>query len=185
MSTALQKAKSVQFYLAQDVAETHALCARIAQSNGEVSEMLDAEFSFAASQLARTVDRVAMTVQQLDLNEKHWREQARACQAMAQRFAKAQDELTKHIKTNMLRANRSELCGVLYRYVLSETQAKLVIDESKLDRSYLMQETKLVPDKEGIRFDLMHGATVEGAHLEPSYALRPYLNSNDKKEVLK
>lgn len=185
MSTALQKAKSSEFHLTRVAADTQVLCAALSEVDGELTPILEAEFDFNTSQLAHTVDRAAMAVKQLELNEKFWREQARAYQAMAQRFAKAQDQLTNHIKSTMLRMNQRELCGVLHRYVLSESQPRLVIDESKLDSSYLMQETKLVPDKEGIRFDLMHGATVEGAQLEPSYALRPYLNSNDKKEVLK
>jgi len=172
----LKKANSTQYHLTKIVAETQSICQEICEL-GELSTELEARFDFTSNELATTVDRAAMTSKQLEVHAAFWKEQALACQAMACRFERTHEKLKEHIKGVMKFKETSELQGHTHRYVLSAVKPRLVVQGTELPREFILIETREVPDKEKIRAALKEGKEVPGAHLETSYALRPYLNS--------
>lgn len=79
------------------------------------------------------------------------------------------------VKKIMVESGNTDINGKSFRFKLSTTKPKLIIDnEDAVKAVYSKTETKVLVDKEAAKQDLELGVPVEGAHLEQSYSLRRY-----------
>lgn len=124
--------------------------------------------------IKQKVDSYSSIIDHFERDALKWKEQEQLCKAQKQKANGMVDRLKTRLKEYMGFSKRRELVGNYFRFLLTDMQPKLVIDEEKLPREYMMPVTTYVPDKEVIRYKLERGEIIEGAHLEPVQAMRRY-----------
>lgn len=125
-------------------------------------------------QIKQKIDSYFSLIKHFEREGEMWEEQEKLCKAQRQKFEKLHERLRDRLKECMKLAGTQELQGNLTRFVNVNMKPKLVVDEEKLPKKYLMPVTTYQVDKDALRFDLEQGEIIEGAHLEPVTALRKY-----------
>lgn len=125
-------------------------------------------------QIKQKIDSYFSLIKHFEREGEMWEEQEKLCKTQRQKFEKLHDRLKDRLKECMKLAGTHELQGNLTRFVNVNMKPKLVVNEEKLPKKYLMPVTTYQVDKDALRFDLEQGEIIEGAHLEPVTALRKY-----------
>jgi hypothetical protein len=87
----------------------------------------------------------------------------------------AEARLSENLKYHMKQTGETELLGNDYRFKLSASKPKLIIEnENALPAGYVQEVVVKEPQKDRIKEDLEMGLTVPGAKLEQSNQLRSY-----------
>jgi hypothetical protein len=120
------------------------------------------------------IDGYSALMEQFKREAEMWEEQEKLCKSQKQKLQNLLDRFKDRLKECMKLAGTNELEGYLARFVNVNMKPKLVVDETKLPKKYLMPVTTYQVDKDALRFDLEQGEIIEGAHLEPVTALRKY-----------
>lgn len=162
------------------VAQANALSRMLAETGGEITPEIESLMSNVDVKLPEKVDGYAVVMERLELEAKYWKDKAASYSLMAKSLASLQDKLKERLKEAIKALGVDEIHGNDVRFKLSGVKPALVLDESKLDPSYLMTVTETVPDKERIRAALQEGAEISGASLVQSVSLRSYLNKKAK-----
>lgn len=171
-----EKKRTLPEIMAQATAITQALI----EAGGELSPELEKRLELNKQELAQKVDAYIFIDDRFQAEAKFFAERAKAYQKIARSFERLSDVLRERVKQVMVETDTKEIRGDEYRFVLSPTQPRLVIEEGKLPREFLIQVTTVTPDKERIKTTLKDGFEIPGATLEGGFALRSYLNG--KKE---
>ncbi len=74
----------------------------------------------------------------------------------------------------MADSDKKEIRGKSFRFSVSPSKGKLVIDDESKLGDYKREVKELVLDKDRVKQDLELGVPVEGAHIEKGYTLRKY-----------
>lgn len=142
------------------------------QSGGEITPDID----IAMRALAEDVDSTAMTLDRIEAAVSYWKKERDKASAVARGLERLSERLETTIKGEMRAKELTEMLGETTRFKLSPCPKRLVIDDERLDPSYKIQVTTLMPDKERIKRALESGETVIGAELTGGVSLRTYPN---------
>lgn len=126
--------------------------------------------------IVQKVDACAVVLDRMAVSEEYWRSRAREAEAVGRSLSNAQTRLKNYIKDSMQISQTVDLHGDDYRFKLSESKPKLVIDETQLSSEWLRVVQITEPDKEKIEHALRGGEIITGARLEPVKSLRKYPN---------
>lgn len=163
------------------VLQSNDLMTRILLANGEISQELEAELNSVDLATAHKIDAYAHVIERLEREAEYWASQAEIRMRVSKALLKAAEFRKNAIKGAMQAMHKSEVEGVEHRFkLMNASSKKLVIDETKLPDSYKMQVTKWEVDKTRVKADLENGITIEGANLEQSQYIRPFLNRGKK-----
>ncbi len=89
--------------------------------------------------------------------------------------------LRELIKGSMVQDASKEILGLDFKWCLSPRKSKLVVtDQSKIPAAYKKAVTVYEIDEDALRQDLELGVPVEGATLEPVFALQARPNTKGK-----
>lgn len=158
--------------LANEARELESL---IMDAGGELSPEVEARLNFNSLQLQQKIDSYVYVEEHFDAMEALWKRRAESCAAIAKRFARTREQLRDRVKFVMNEMQANEIAGKFYRYKLSATSGRLVIDsEAAIPTDFKMVVTTTVPDKDRIKDALKAGFQVPGAHLEGGVQLRTY-----------
>lgn len=149
------------------------------EANGEITEEIEQLLAIKDVQLPQKVDSYSLITDRFEKIEEYYKIKAAEFMAISKAASKVQDRLKEGLKLAMKDMGITELNGIDYRFKLSASNPKVVIDdESQIEDAYCAFVKK--PESKRIAEDLKLGLPVKGAHLEPSYSLRKYLNRGDK-----
>lgn len=149
---------------------------QIINAGGEITPELEKELDLVGSDLAVKVDNYCHLIDRTKTMSEYWANQAKELQAISRSCKNFSVRLKERIKMALLEGKKSEIVGHKKRFLLSNTAARLVIDETTLDKTYLMEVVTHVPDKERIKQTLKAGKKVKGACLQGGVSLRSYAN---------
>lgn len=164
------------YTLVQQLEEASRLEAMLVESGGELTPEIEARLLTVDLNVASRVDAVHTLLARFDAAADYWTERANESLQVADALKAAHKRLKEHVKKIMIDTGRKDLPGEAVRYKLSNAKAKLIVDETQLERDYLKERVTYSPDQEKIRADIELGVPVKGAFLEPAYTLRPYPN---------
>jgi hypothetical protein len=171
----LREVMNTEKNLAEIANEARELERLVMDAGGEITPELESRLNFNLQQLQQKVDSYVHVEEHFDAMEAIWKRKADACAAIAKRFARTRDQLRDRVKFVMGEMQTNEIRGKLYRYKLSSSPGRLVIDsEAALPDSFKMIVTTTVPDKERIKEALKAGFEIPGAHFEGGTTLRTY-----------
>lgn len=148
----------------------------IMEQGGELDTQLEAWLDTVATQLSRKADSYSFVRDRLEASAKQLKERAQLFANTARALENARERLNDRIKEAIQVMEKTEVRGSDIVFKLVRTQPALKIVEAELPATYLMTVTTQVPDKERLKADLKAGASIPGATLQPSYALRVYAN---------
>ena len=86
-------------------------------------------------------------------------------------LSKKHNEFLKNV---MADSGKTEVQGKSFRFTVSPSKGKLIIDDESKLGDYGRTKTEIVIDKDRVKQDLELGVPVEGAHIEKGYTLRKY-----------
>lgn len=162
------------------VMEMNAVTQQIIESGGELSPQLEEFFASVSKDLAQKTDSYAFVMDRLDAEEKFWAEKAEQFGRVAKSVGNARERMKQAIKTAMHVMETDEVKGNDFRFKLSRSTPKLVIDQNLLPAHYFMIVNSRVVDKEMIARELEAGHEIAGAKMEEVKSLRKYVNRGAK-----
>ena len=86
-------------------------------------------------------------------------------------LSKKHNEFLKNVMGD---SGKTEIQGKSFRFTVSPSKGKLIIDDESKLMEYGRTKTEIVIDKDRVKQDLELGVPVEGAHIEKGYTLRKY-----------
>lgn len=158
---------------------------KLIESAGEMTPELETALAITEENMREKVDNYAYYIDHLESRAEYFKSIEANARAARQIFENQKERLRERLKFAMANLNRTDLEGDDFRYKLSPTKPRLVIDEKVLPDQYKVVTVTQVPDKDAIQKDLILGMKIEGCHFEESKALRRYVNSTSKKVVKK
>lgn len=141
-------------------------------SGGELGEEEEKALDQAMRSLCEKVDAYSAVMEGMEKRTEAFQKQAEIFLVAAKAVKNAHDRLKMHMKTLMEVTGKDQLEGDLVRFTLCSGKPTLIIEQDKLDKSYLMAVTEMVPDKKRIEEDLKLGIPVKGAFLKQNKTLR-------------
>lgn len=162
------------------VAQFHSIERSLMENGGEITPEVETALTTIETALPMKIDAYQFVMERLEVGEAYWREKAASFTKIARSHASAKERMKTAITAAMQKLNVTELKGVDTKFTLAANQAKLVINEDVLDKSFTMTVTKTTqePDKERIKTALKEGFDVAGAMLIPT--LKSAANKKEK-----
>lgn len=159
------------------VSEVAQLEAMLIESDGEITPEIESMLAVREIQLPEKVDRYASVIERFDLIEEFYKEKADQIYKLAKAAGTVSIRCKENLKASMMDLNVSELTGNEIKFKLSPSNPSVeIVDQSKLNGSYLITETITKVDKKRIGEDLKLGVPVDGAELRQTFSLRKSLN---------
>lgn len=152
------------------------ILAEIAEAGGELSPKLEAMLDEIGKDLARKTDSYVMVLDKLEAEEEFWKAKADAFSRVAKGCAAIREKMRDRIRTAIELTGEAEVRGDDFRFKLTDSKPRLVIEEPYLPEQWWMVVTEEHPDKDRIRAELEAGGTIPGARLEEVKSLRKYVN---------
>jgi len=160
------------------VQQANALSQALAESGGELTPELEALVAHLDISIPAKIDGYQVVLDRLDLESAYYKAKADYYAKIARGHGALKDRLKDAIKQSLCALGATEIRGVDSRFVLSTSTPALVIDESRLDKEYML--VTYSPDRERIKKDLKSGKKIAGAELRPSQALRSFANKRSQ-----
>lgn len=162
------------------VFQSQVLTQQIIEAGGELSPELEQALEQVDLAITAKVDGYNAVMDRLELEATYWKAKADMYSKIAKAHTAAQDRMKNAIKQAMQAMGKTEVCGDDVKFKLANAQPKLILDEAKIPKEFKMIVTTHVVDKERIKTALKEGFAVAGAQLEPSVALRAYVNKKEQ-----
>lgn len=152
------------------------ILAEIMEAGGELSPKIEAMLADVGTDLARKTDSYVMVMDKLESEEEFWKKKAEAFAAVAKGCARVREQMKERIKMAVELTGEDEVRGDDFRFKLSPSAPKLIIDPIALPAEYTMVVTTRTPDNQRIKAALEAGTEIAGAKLQPTKSLRKYVN---------
>lgn len=147
------------------------------ESSGEITAEIESYLAVKDTQLPDKVDSYYFIMEKMENNEAYYKAQAEKFAAAAKTFKNARETLKERLKLAMREMSVDEISGHSFRFKLSNTKPKLIVEDEKLiPKEYFVQTISTTLEKDRLLEDLKIGQ-IPGAKLEPSYSLRDYVNT--------
>jgi hypothetical protein len=148
-------------------------------AEGEISE----EINMMLLDLSKSADQSGLFLDRAEAITAHLKSLVDQIKSKISTIEKAQDFVKSEIKKSISIID-SDLEGDIYKFKLSRTAPKVVIEnEDLIVEPYIRYKQVCEVDKKAIAEALKKGETIEGAHLEENYSLRKSIQTNKIKEV--
>lgn len=158
-----------------------ALYELIDESKGEVNETIENWLKEVEKNVTEKVDHYKWVQDELEAEVERLKEESKKLYGAANSIENIVTRLKDRLKFVMRSMATDELLGSTYRYKLSKSAPRLVVDESRLPSSYAIVKSYTETDKERIKEELNAGKTIPGAHFEEVFSLRSYVTKGSKK----
>lgn len=113
------------------------------------------------------LENVALYIKELKVEADALDAEAKRLSARAKTISKRMEFFKNYVSTSMITNGDKELktsrCAITFR-----KSEKVIVDESRIPKAYLVKKVELAPDKRLIKELLKGGKKIRGAHLEES-----------------
>lgn len=153
----------------------------IIENGGELTPDLEKALSMVEIEVPAKIDQYVEVLDRLDMEEVYWKSKAKERTAIAKGCANASKRLRDTLRSTMKVFDFKEIFGNDYRFLLTTSAAKLVVEnESLIPQEFKMQVTEWVLDKEKIKSALKDKIEIPGVSLEQKGTLRKYVNKENQ-----
>lgn len=167
--------------LATIVNESNQIEAMLLESQGEITEAIEAALAVRDLELTEKIDGYSYILDRFSALESHYKEKAEFFSRISKQCSGVQDRLKNNIKYAMQEMGTSELAGVDIKFKVTPTSGSLVIDDAEMVPVEFKSEViETVIDKKKLK-DAASKISIPGAHIEPGFSLRMFANTPDKK----
>lgn len=163
--------------LIQRAQDARAMETLLEESGGELSHpCMSSWLEEVQKNVAEKADHYVTMKDMLKAKAEQFRVESKAFQDAARQIESVLDAMNDRVKAAMAIMQTDEIRGNLYRFKLSNSAPKLLVDEYRIPDAFKMVVMVTNVDREKIKTALQAGEEVEGARLEPVSALRVYLH---------
>jgi len=159
--------------------ESDRLMQSIVENAGEITPEIETEIDVNAASISLKIDKYNFILERIDKEIEFFDCKERQMKTIKKSFESTKQQIRNRIKDIMLSKGIKELIGKEYKFVLSESQPKLIVDESILPSEYKMQVVSYESDKDLIKDAIKSGKQIIGAIFEKVYLLRTYFNKGE------
>lgn len=152
------------------------ILAEIAEAGGELSPRLESMLEDVGKDLAQKTDSYVMVMDKLEAEEAFWKAKSDAFSKVARGCSLIREKMKERIRAAIELTGEDEVRGDDFRFKLSPSGKKLVIEEALVGEEWKMVVTERVIDKDRIKMELEAGGTVTGCKLLETKSLRKYVN---------
>lgn len=158
------------------VSQANSLAEALLESGGELTPEIESALTINEKELGLKVDSYAIFVDRLEYEAGYFKAKAKELQAAAKVLENAQERLKENLKNAMRALKQDEIKGQDYKFKLSRSRPKLILDEKVLPGDFKTQVVSYEPDKDKIQDAINAGLEVPGAKIEETFSLRKYIN---------
>lgn len=152
------------------------IMAKAADAGGEIDQELEAFLGGIMTDVGNKVDTYKFVIDRLEMGAEMLNTRAMEFSRAADALEGTVESMRGRIKEAMLALKLREVNGQSWRYKLSPSKPRLVLDQGFSNPDYLITETVTKIDSVKLRKDLEAGKAVLGASFEDTFSLRPYIN---------
>ena len=150
---------------------------------GEVTPEIESMLAHLEIALPEKVDGYHHILSRLEAEMEYFKAKADELYAASKVISNARDRIKEHIKFKMQEQGLSSLEGLDFKFTLSKSKPKVVVQEELIPKEYTREVTEIKIDKDRISEDLKLGIPVPGAHLEDVFALKTSVNKATTRRV--
>lgn len=110
----------------------------------------------------------------LENRAEFYKKEAEEFLSIAKKLSSLSKKHSEFLKNIMADSDKKEIRGKSFRFTISPSKGKLVIDDESKLTEYTREVKEIVLDKDRVKQDLELGVPVEGAHIESGFTLRKY-----------
>lgn len=110
----------------------------------------------------------------LEARADFYKKEAEAFLEISKKIMSLSKRHKEFLKSIMDASGKNEIRGKSFRFSISPSKGKLVIDDESKLGDYKREVREFVLDKDRVKQDLELGVPVEGAHIEKGFTLRTY-----------
>jgi len=150
------------------------------KNGGELTNELTSRFNVLDESVAHKVDSYKFIMEKNKFEVMRLKEKANEYLRLAKGYENVTVHLNLKLKATMFEMDTDELKGDEYRFKLSKTQPRLVVEnETELLNDFKLADywkmTKAL-DKKLIKDKIKEGFDIKGCKLEENFALKSYIN---------
>jgi len=166
------------------MAAQHELLEALVASDGELSAEMESKLAQLEVSVPAKLDSYYLIMERLDSEAAYFKSRAEEFAMAAKQMGSAKERLKDNLKFHMQSNALKELVGVDYKFTLSNSKPKVIINESLVPKEYTREVVEIKIDKDRIAEDLKIGVPIPGCHLEDVFAFRSSVNKKliSKKE---
>ena len=158
------------------VKDLNALEELIIENDGQVCETLEVWMQINETNVATKVDGYNFLIARLEKSAEFFKDKEAEYYAARKVYENQVIRMKAYVKDTMFAMGLDELKGNEYRFKLSKSKPKVIIDNvEELPLEYTREKITIEVDKDGIKKALDEGIEIKGASLETSFSLRSYL----------
>lgn len=156
---------------------------QIFEKSGELTPEMEDALTITTRDQTEKIDSTKYVLDMLDKDEEYFKEKAHEFDLMAKRIFNTKKRIKDGIKFVMNELNLKEISGNDYKFVLSQTIGKLVIDnENEVPQEFKTIVQTSVINNDRLKGEILLGRDVPGAHVENGNSVRAYITTKEKKE---
>lgn len=146
------------------------------ESGGEINEYIEGILAEWEEDFASKVDGYAVIMERLKMSTDYWKQQAALMNDMAKSCEKVEARLKERLRWGMQEMNVDEVKGETYRFKLTATKPKVIVDDQEIiPMDHKIKEVLYKVDKSSILQKIKAGQNVPGAHIEENFSVRRYM----------
>lgn len=150
---------------------------QIIENGGIMPPELKEEFNQMTIDLSAKLDAYAYIWERLDMEQEYWKMKAKEFDRIQKSIGNARDNLKERLRISMGKLEVNEVKGKEFRFTLSDTQGRLIIeDEKEVPEAYKTEVVQTVIDRADIKTDIKAGNAVPGAFIDYVPSLRKFAN---------
>ncbi len=157
----------------------------IAENGGELPKELEIMLDNITLTVAEKIDGYVMICERFEMESDFWKQKATQYSKLSKTADTIQKKIKERVKECMIATGATEIKGIERRYLLTDLEDAVDIDEALLSDDYKKKTIVMSPDKERIKQDLELGIEVLGASLRKVKSLRDYANAQEKNKSKK
>lgn len=162
--------------------EVAGLSQALIDNGGVLTPELEALFDLTTGDLRNKVDRYKFMIDGLAERAEYFKKLEDEIKAARKTCENNVERLKDRLKYVMTESGEDELRGNNYRFKMSASKDKLVLDHEsgRIPDEYFKEVTERVPDKDAIITAIKMGFEVPGVELVPGKSIRAYVNAEAK-----
>jgi len=161
-------------------ADILALESLLIENDAEINSTLEEWMKINEQNLAEKIDGYYLLISHLETSCEFYKEREKEAYTVRKTYENQISRMKDNIKFTMSELDTLELKGNNYRYKLSLSKPKVVInDDSKIPNEYIVETIIRNVDKDLVKHALDLGIELEGVSLEQTQSLRSYLNKKE------
>jgi hypothetical protein len=153
------------------------LAGALVECQGELTPELEAALDLVNEKLPQKIDNYGYLIDRLEVEATFLGEKIKQIADLQSKIVTAHEQLKERMTFHLHSVEDKTLLGNEYKFKLSPTAGRTVVDEKVLPMDYWKTEVLKRVDREKIKADLKTGKEIPGCKIEQTWSFRKTIGS--------